>query len=188
MKIKILCLALCLINCVYAYKIGVPSFDPPYTFSDNTGFVIDFSNVICKGLKVKCTFIPMKYNELFFALDNGTIDWAMGGFFIKQSNHYIFSLPFLMGRSRFLVLKTNLINKVADLQGKNIGIVQLNPEGTVYEKFLNTNFSAQFKIKIYDSTPDLINALNDGSISAAFMHFSSAASHGEPKARASSPW
>ena len=85
-------------------------------------------------------------------------------------------------------LETSSAQTVSDLKGTTIGVIKGNPAGSDFVDLLNKTYPNKFQIKAYENVSDIVNALNNKSISAAFMRRSSAASHGEPKARASSPW
>ncbi len=82
-------------------NVGVLRFDPPYVYSPSEGFDIDLSEDICSSLNTECNFIPMNYHEFFTSLDNGTIDFAIGGIFIHADPKYIFSLPYIASPEKF---------------------------------------------------------------------------------------
>ena len=154
-------------------RIGVLNFDPPYVYSSNEGFDIDLSRDICSALESKCKLIPMDYHAFFTALDAGEIDIAIGGIFIRPDPKYIFSLPYVLGLSQFITLRASPYLRVADLKGSTIGVIKGNPAESYFLDSLFTGYANQFHIKSYDNVNDIITALNNKTISAAYMHRSS---------------
>ena len=157
MKIKTLLLSLllglCFSSWVHAtFKVGIPTFDPPYVYSANEGFVVDLTHVICQRLKEDCQLLSMDYDELFTALNNGQIDWIAGGVYIKLDGNYLFSIPYTTGQAQFLTLESNNAQQIADLAGGTIGVVKDNPYGTLFADYLNKTYPGQFKVNEYNST------------------------------------
>lgn len=156
-------------------KIGTTHYFPPFVINKYEGFDIDLMNYICQRIKTKCTLIQMKDKELFQALQDRKIDLVMSGITISPqlAKNYLFSLPYLRSRAVFIVPQQSTLKKIADLNGKTIGATNDLNEA-LYIDYLQTNFQNQFTVKIYDSTATLINALENGSLAAAFVHESSA--------------
>ncbi|RUR13806.1 transporter substrate-binding domain-containing protein [Legionella sp. km772] len=155
-----------------ALNVGVLVFDPPYVYSPSEGFDIDLTRDICTSLKTECNLVFMNYHEFFPALDTGKIDFAIGGIFIQPSPKYIFSLPYIVGLGQFMTLRGSPYQKIADLKGTTIGVIKGNPSGSLFITYLQNSYPG-FKINEYDSISDIVTALNNKSISAAFMRRSS---------------
>lgn len=156
------------------YNVGIPEFDPPYVYSASEGFVVDLTRIVCERLEDDCQLIPMNYDELFSALNNGQIDWIGGGIYIKPDGNYIFSIPYTRGKAQFLTLQTSTAQIIADLAGGKIGVVKDNPNGTIFADYLNRTYPGQFQITEYNSMNNLIVALDKKYISAAFLRDSAA--------------
>lgn len=154
-------------------NVGILTFDPPYVYSPSEGFDIDLTRDICVRLKTKCKLVFMNYNEFFPALDKGQIDFALGGIFIDPASHYIFSLPYIVGRGQFMTLKNSPYHTVAELKGAAVGVIKGNPAGNFFVDFLINTYPGMFQVKAYDNVNDIVVALNNNLISAAFIRRSS---------------
>ena len=153
-------------------KVGTVIFYPPFSMSAGTGFDATLMHTICSRLREKCVSIPMDYYQLFPALEAGKIDIATAGITIPidPSGNYIYSLPYLVSKGTFLVLKNNNAKSTKDLRGRNVGIMREGiREGAFYE-YLFINYPKQFQIMTFNEMEDLIDALKKGRISAAFTH------------------
>lgn len=157
-------------------KVGTVVFYPPFVLSRSTGFDIEFIQTICQGLQEECVLMPMSFNKLYSALDEGVIDIAIGGITIAPTNSmkYIYSLPYILSKGEFLVLQSNTATSVDNLRGQTVGIMKGSQDGNVFYNFLLINYPDQFKIQTYDDMEDLITALSKGEITAAFAHESTA--------------
>lgn len=154
-------------------NVGILTFDPPYVYSPSEGFDIDLTRDICAGLKTKCNLIFMNFNQFFSGLDNGKIDFALGGIFIDPTSQYIFSLPYIVGRGQFMTLKNSPYHTIADLKGTTVGVIKGNPAGNFFADFLANTYPGMFHAKDYDNVNDIVTALNNNLISAAFIRRSS---------------
>ncbi len=158
-----------------AIKIGTVFFYPPFVISPGSGFDMDLARVLCLRLNERCQFITMKYNQLFDALKKGQIDIAIGGIAISQSqNNFIYSLPYMLSKAEFVVLKSNHFKSTADLKGSSVGVIRGKNTGGIFYNFLLETYNNLFQIAQYDDIDDMITALNKGRIAAAFIHRSAA--------------
>ena len=157
-------------------KVGTVFFYPPFSMSAGTGFDAVMVREICNHLHEKCESIPMDYYQLFSALDKGEIDIATAGITISadKSDNYIYSLPYLLSKGTFLVLKDTQARSTDDLQGEKVGIMREGLREGVFYQYLRTHYPKQFEILTYNEMEDLIDALKKGTISAAFTHESTA--------------
>lgn len=158
---------------LHAYNVGVLDFDPPYVYSPSQGFDIDLTKAICTRLKTQCHLIPMNYHQFFTALTNGQIDFAIGAIFINNDPQYLFSLPYIVGLGQFMALKSSPIQTVNDLKNKITGVLEGNPSGSAFVDFLNKKYPGQFQIKDFGSVNDLVTALSNHEIAAAYLRHSS---------------
>lgn len=158
-------------------KVGTVFFDPPFVMSINQGFDIDLIRTIFQRMKMSYEIIPMDYNQLFTALNDGTIDIAIGGISIAPGREaiYIFSLPYMVSKGQFLILKNGAIKSVDDLQSGKVGVIRGEEQGGVFYNYLTTNYMDQFQIMKFDDMEDIITALSNKSIAAAFLNQPTAA-------------
>ncbi len=162
---------------VYAnIKVGTVFFYPPFVMSTGDGFDIDLIRTICQRLQETCEFYPMNYNQLFTSIDMGKVDIAIAGIAIspERLTKYTFSLPYMLSKGQFLTLKSSNIHSIEDLKNKKVGVIKGELEGSAIYNFLIHNFSDLFQVVQFNDMEDLITAVNDGDISAAFIHRSAA--------------
>lgn len=157
-------------------KIGVVFFYPPYVMSINEGFDIDLIRLLFQRLNQDYELIPMDFNKLFSALNSGQIDLAIGGINISfaRKKNYIFSLPYMLSEGQFLVLKGSNILDIMDLKGKQVGVIKGDESGGVFYSFLFSKYNQLFTLEEYNDMEDMITALTNGTIAAAFLHKSTA--------------
>lgn len=162
--------------CIANLKIGTVLFDPPYVMSINQGFDIDLIHKICERTHNTCQLIPMDFNKLFSTLIEEKIDLAIGGISISENRetNIIYSLPYMVSKGSFLIRQNNPIQSIQDLQGKKVGVIRGQQEDGVFYNFLNDSFPGQFTIEQYNNVEDIINALTNQQIDAAFLHESTA--------------
>lgn len=153
-------------------KVGTVFFYPPFVMSIGEGFDIELIQTLCQRIQENCQLIPMDFNQLFTALDSGKIDIAIGGITISKDKlaKYIFSLPYMLSKGEFLILKNNPTKSINELQGSKVGIIKGLQDGGLFYNYLLTHYDGQFQILQYDDMEDLITALNSGEITAAFTH------------------
>lgn len=167
--------------CFYSFahadiRIGTVLFYPPFIVSPNQGFDADLSNALCERLQVHCALIPMEFNELFTALNTGKIDLAIGGIIISNERraHYIFSMPYIISKGDFLILNNSSVKSVSDLAGDRVGVLRGEQDGGVFYNYLETRYGKKLEIMQFDDMEDMITALTDHDITAAFTHESTA--------------
>jgi ABC-type amino acid transport substrate-binding protein len=173
---SLICLYLAMSSAHANIKVGTVIFYPPFVIAGNTGFDIQYMQLICQRLQAQCQFVPMDFNELYTALETNKIDLAIGGITIASagSSNFIYSLPYILSKGSFLILKNGTIQTPNDLQGKKVGIIRGNRDGGVFYGYLEEHFTDQFQVMQYDAMEDLITALSGGDITAAFTHESTA--------------
>lgn len=180
LKTRLLALLFCFLfnsSTLYAnIKVGTVFFYPPFVLSTGDGFDIDLMRTICQRIKETCDIVPMDYTNLFTSLNEGKIDLAIAGISISQNRgtKYLFSLPYMLSKGQFLTLKSYNITSINDLKGKKVGMIKGEQDGGVINTYLEQNYGNQFQTIPYNDIEDLITALNDGDVTAAFIHRSSA--------------
>lgn len=179
MRILIFFILLCISPLIFSdnVRVGIPNFDPPFAVSDPVtgprGADINLMNEVCKRLQWSCKYIPMHYNDLFPALQQNTIDLAIGSLVITddRKTDFSFSLPYLVSKGSFLLLSTSEIKSVEELKGKPIGALT----GRIYIDYLKENFIGQIQVVPYKDQDDLVLDLKSGKIAAIFLNHLSAA-------------
>ncbi|CDZ77832.1 ABC transporter arginine-binding protein 1 precursor [Legionella massiliensis] len=168
----LLCLAMLTTPLYATLKVGTEYFYPPYVISTSEGFDMSLIQLLCQRMHEDCEIIPMDFHEIFPALDSGRVDLAIGGISISQDRlqKYIFSLPYLMGHGQFLMLKGSELKSPKDLTGKVVGVIKGEEDGSVTYQWLVQNYSTSIKIAEYNDMEDLISALSNKDIAAAFIH------------------
>ncbi|CEK09334.1 transporter substrate-binding domain-containing protein [Legionella hackeliae] len=153
-------------------RVGTVFLYPPFVISLNEGFDIELIHLLCQKMNTDCQLVPMDFEKLFTALDNGDIDVAIGGIVISKGREkkYIFTLPYMLSRGEFLVSPNSTATSINDLANKTIGVIKGEQDSTVFAGFLNENYPGLFTIQSFDDMEDLITALSSNTIAAAFMH------------------
>lgn len=177
MRIKSIFLSLILLFLIqvpgYAnIKVGTMFTYPPFVLSTNEGFDIQLIQLLCKRLKEPCDIIPMNLKDLSPALLNGQIDLAIGGIPLPLTPNpdFIFSLPYMLSKGQFMVLKTSSLHSIDELNGKTVGVMRGNIQGGAFFNFLLGTYPDKFTLNPYNDVEDLVTALNNQEILGAFMH------------------
>ena len=112
--------------------VGVQNFNPPYVIrgsaDDVYGFDVDTMNYICKIINRSCQYRLMRFSELLDAVVTKKIDVAISTITITPARAELvnFSLPYLIGVSRFLGNR-NTFNQPFSLNALNnqsVGILK----------------------------------------------------------------
>ncbi|WP_035918519.1 transporter substrate-binding domain-containing protein [Legionella fairfieldensis] len=150
-------------------KVGTVFFEPPFVMSIDEGFDIQLMQALCLRIQEKCSFIQMDFHKLFAALNNKTIDLAIGIIAITpQDFSRIFSLPYMVSKGQFLILRSSAFKSVNDLIGKKIGVLKGGVRKGGFIDYLVQNYSKS-DLEEYPNVEDMISALSNGSIDAVFM-------------------
>lgn len=140
---------------------------PPFEYMDNKGQIkgydIDLANMLCKEIKVQCTFVNEPWDSLIPGLKLGKFDALIGalGITTARKQQVDFTDPYLPATASFVApAASNFTIDQAGLKGKIIGV----QGGTTYEDFLSTTYPKQIKIKTYSSIQDALLDLNSGRV------------------------
>lgn len=157
-------------------KVGVITYNPPFVFSLNQGFDIDLVNMVCQRLKMTCSLIQLPYSQVFNALNEGKIDLLIGGITVPDDGlkNYIATMPYLVSRGQFLVLKSDKLKSINDLNGGKVGVMKGDAYSTASYEYLEHNYHGKLTINTYDNPKTLLAAFTDGVIDAVFINESSA--------------
>lgn len=173
MPIKTIILTLCFFFSTSGYskiKIGTLIYLPPFVVSLAAGIDIDLSRSLCARLHEECQFIPLRVEQLYDAISTGEVDIAIGGIPIHTNNRmFIFSLPYMLSRGQFLMTKGRQIHSIGDLKGSLVGVIRDDLNGGLFYNYLFNQYPGQFKMKQFNDIEDILAALSDKTISAAFL-------------------
>lgn len=176
--IRLLCICFCFyIPALYAdIKIGISYYNPPFIFNAKQGLDIDLMNEICQKIKTPCSFVQMKYTDLFLSLKNKQIDLAIGALSIteeKKSDFY-FSLPYMLNKAQFLIDNKENINSIDDLAGQKVGVFRGDKNGALYYDYLVNTYGNQFQVTSYDNANQLIADFQNNTLQGLFINEDSA--------------
>lgn len=157
-------------------KIGISYYNPPFVFNTKQGLDIDLMNEICQKTLGQCTFVQLKYADLFSALRNKQIDLAIGALSItdEKLHEFYFSMPYLLNRGQFLIADTNNAKSINDLHGQKVGVFQGDKNGTLYSGYLQSNYANQFQTIPYDNVNKMIADFQNKALDALFVNEDSA--------------
>ncbi|WP_158617458.1 transporter substrate-binding domain-containing protein [Legionella sp. km772] len=147
-------------------RVGIPFYKPPFIIDKYDGFDINLMNIICERLQEHCEFQPMLFHTLYISLENKEIDLAIGGLTISEEREtlFLFSQPYLASNGTFLVLANSPLKTAADLEQKNIGVIQ----DSVYGDYLLDQYGSKVKIVSFIGPLLMFFALNSHQIDAIF--------------------
>lgn len=147
--------------------IATVPFNPPFESAADSsqhyfGFDIEIMTAVCQEMQVNCTFKTMPFNEIFKALQNGEADLAIASITIDpdRSKYFLFSLPYMTSKARFMALGTSDIVTIEDFRNKTIGIIR----HTNYTPYIRQTFGDEATIKRYKITEEMMNALVKGEV------------------------
>lgn len=154
-------------------KVGITNFSPPFVMrganKEAYGFDVDMMTFICKALNRPCEFQIMRFNELIPAVNNNTVDVAIGSITITGERAKIvnFSLPYLLSYARFLEKKSDNPPPftLEALNGKTIGIVA----GSIFADQIKHMEIKDPVIKDYDKIEELLEALSSEKVDAILL-------------------
>jgi len=134
------------------------------------GFDIATMKYICKFLKKRCEYIPLKSNTVYSAIANNTVDLAIGGVVITptRSNYVSFSMPYMTSEGQFVGLKelsTPNLSSVL-LENKKVGVVK----NSAFADQIQSMNTQHLKILAFDSDNHIISAIKSGMIDLGFIN------------------
>ena len=151
-------------------SVGIVSYDPPFVVRADKdhyfGFDVELMTQVCAEIQAQCAFKPMAFNQLFIALNDGTIDLAIAAITITEERQrkYSFSLPYLISNARFITNQENTPVTINELDKKSIGVLK----GSIYKEWTNAKLPKVYLTE-YSTSEQLVSALNDNKIDVALM-------------------
>lgn len=161
-------------------EIATEHFLPPFVMEgpkhESYGFDIEMMQSLCKIMNRSCHFHAMQFDELLPAVQDKKMDIAVSFITITPERAKLvnFSIPYLLSYSRFLTKRTTNDEKtpfnLEALNDKKIGVVS----GTIFlDQIKSMNITSPV-IKQYNSTINLIEALNSGDVDYILVNQQSA--------------
>lgn len=148
------------------YKVAGDYKFPPYEYVDSDGiykgFNVDMLKAISLVTGMNFEFIPMKWEDAFYAIEKGQVDIIQG---IKESGErktkFLFSDSLVMNSQSIFVLDNNRsIISESDLTAKTIAIMRAD---SIYNQISDIK---DIKIIQYESVEEALKALLDNQVDA----------------------
>lgn len=148
-------------------RVGYPFFNPPFVISTNEGFDIELIHMICAKLPEGCAYFPAEYSKVIEAVREDKVDIAIGGFTMSTNGatDFVYSIPYKISAGQFVVMSDSHIASIDALKQVKVGCIV----NSTYEDYLVNNYSDQMTAVPFKNTVQLINALANGDIKAAFL-------------------
>lgn len=149
--------------------IATETFNPPFIMQGANkqlfGFDIEMMEFICQNIHRNCQYRPdFLENSIISIVEKHEADIGVASITItlERAQHVNFSHPYLPSDAQYLALKKWAAVPYSKdaFDGKKIGI----QAGTIFEKVINDSGFSNVQIIKYNSTPQLIQALNDGRV------------------------
>ena len=137
------------------------------------GFEVDIMQAVCQRIKAPCEFKAVLASTIPDELISRKIDLAIAAIIIPSTpiSGYIFSVPYLASNTQFIVEKDSKINTPDDIKNKRIGVRRGSLHGGNYFKdFVLKLYGNQVRIAEFPTMNDLMAALNNKDIDAAFVN------------------
>lgn len=142
--------------------IGIDDQFAPLGFRDDSneivGFDIDLAKAAAKEMNVDVEFQPIDWSTKESELASGRIDLIWNGYTItdERKEKVLFTKPYLENAQVIVTLKDSKLTKLADLEGKKIGI---QAQSSALDAFNANDISK--KVKNVSEFKDNVLALND---------------------------
>ncbi|GBR68643.1 amino acid ABC transporter [Gluconobacter kanchanaburiensis NBRC 103587] len=152
-------------------RIATTGANAPYSFLDAdgelSGFDIDWSRLICKGLGVEARFSYLSWPGILPGLMAGQYDSVMSAVRVtpERKENFVFSAPYATDSAAVIVRTDNTtIHEVEDLHGLTVGVAS----GSILEDVAH----AQGKpgtLRSYPGLPDIIMDVMSGRLDAGIV-------------------
>ena len=129
------------------------------------GFDVDLMKEIAKAGGFEVKFINTPWDGIFAALNNGDRDIIMSGITITEKRKEVvdFARPYFLAHQLILTNKSLKIEKLADLEGKLIAVVNASAGDIAASKAFGKSSP---NIRRFDNTPLALEELNNGGVDA----------------------
>ncbi|MBU2916001.1 transporter substrate-binding domain-containing protein [Reichenbachiella agariperforans] len=146
-------------------RVGITGNQPPFAMKAKTGeyigYEIDLATMLAESMSVKLELVPMDFNKLIPALEDGEIDLIMSGMTItpERNMRVAFVGPYMVS-GKSILTKSRLLSRSESTddinQSPNMRIAVL--EGSTSEIFANTYITNAdiSPVKSYDQAIDML--------------------------------
>ncbi len=150
------------------YVVGTDAAYPPFEKMEAdkiTGFSMDVIQAVADAAGIKIEVKNTGWDPLFDGLEKGTVDIGISSITIteKRKEKYDFSEPYFEANQLILVAEDAAVTKLADLQGKKIGVQTATTGEEVVKKAFGDTYEG---IKGYDDTPSAVDDFFNGRVDA----------------------
>ena len=157
------------------FVVGFDADFPPYGYKSGAeykGFDLDLARAVCE--KKGWTFVanPINWDTKDMELNSGAIDCIWNGFTMQgREAGYTWSVPYVDNSQVVLVKIDSPIQKLADLQGKIVGVQTDTPvEKALKKGGEQEKLGATFKnLVVLPNYNQAVNELNAGGVEAVAM-------------------
>ncbi len=178
---KVLSLVMALVLCLALFSacgaekggekliMGTNAAFPPYEYYDGdkiVGIDAEIAALLAEKLGMELEITDMDFNGIISAVQNGVVDIGLAGMTVtpKRLESVNFSNPYAKGVQVVIVKEGSDIKKIADLEGKLIG-VQEATTGDIY----STDEFGEGNIKRYQTGAAAIAALQGDIVDAVII-------------------
>ncbi|MGN7469352.1 basic amino acid ABC transporter substrate-binding protein [Brevibacillus sp. SAFN-007a] len=150
------------------YVVGTDAAYPPFQMLEAdkiSGHDIDVMNAIAEAGGFKIEWKNTGWDPLFDGLDKGTVDIGISSITItdKRKEKYDFSEPYFEANQLILVAEDSPVTKLADLQGKKIGVQAATTGEEVVKKAFGDTYQG---LMGYDDMPSSVDDFFNGRVDA----------------------
>ncbi|GAA4718863.1 basic amino acid ABC transporter substrate-binding protein [Brevibacillus fulvus] len=150
------------------YQVGTDAAYPPFEKMEGdklTGFDMDVIQAVADAAGIKVELKHTGWDPLFNGIDTGTVDIGISAITItdERKQKYDFSEPYFEATQLIMVPEDSTVQKLADLQGKRIGVQSATTGEQVVKKAFGDTYDG---LKGYDDTPSAVDELFNGRVDA----------------------
>ncbi len=153
------------------YVVGTDAAYAPMEYMDGNdivGFDIDLIKAAAKAAGIKIDIKHTGWDPLFAGLDNGSIDLGISSITItdERKKIYDFTNPYFDSNQLIMVREDSTVEKLLDLEGKNIGVQVATTGNFVVADAFGETYAG---IKAYDDAPSAVDDLMLGRLDAVVI-------------------
>ncbi|MGO0063590.1 basic amino acid ABC transporter substrate-binding protein [Brevibacillus fluminis] len=150
------------------YVVGTDAAYPPFESAEGDGFAgfdIDVMNEVAKAAGFQLEWKNTGWPSLITDLYEGKVDIGMSAISItdKRREAFDFSDPYFEANQLILVTEDSPISKLADLQGKQIGVQAMTTGEDIAKKAFGDSYAG---IRSYKEMPSAVNDFLSGRLDA----------------------
>jgi glutamine transport system substrate-binding protein len=151
-----------------AYVVGTDAAYPPFEKLDGekiVGFDIDVLNAIAEAAGFQVDVQNTGWDPLFDGIDKDKVDFGISAITIteERKQKYDFSEPYFQATQLIMVSEDSPVTKLADLQGKKIGVQTATTGEAAVKKAFGDTYEG---IRGFDDTPSAVDDMFNGRVDA----------------------